>query len=150
MPERIRLSRAKGWSLPDGAVNVARPGKWGNPFVVGKDGTREQCVAMFAQLARGFINLGGRHSVDEQITLYRRVRRSLDDLKGRDLACWCALDGKPCHGDVLLSMANGTPLPAWAKEPIDIGRVRLGMTAWDLEAAKRKRAKREQQDSAAA
>lgn len=145
MAERIRLSRRKGWRMPEGAVNVARPGKWGNPFVVGVDGTREQCVAMFYQLARGFVSLGGRHSVDEQMTFYRRIRRSLDELKGRDLACWCALDGKPCHADVLLSLANGVPLPPWAKHPINIGRVRLGMTAWDLEAAARKRARREKE-----
>ena len=35
-PRRIRLSRARGWRLPENAVNVARPGPWGNPFVVGK------------------------------------------------------------------------------------------------------------------
>lgn len=32
MPERIQLKRAKGWRLPYGAVSVARPTKWGNPF----------------------------------------------------------------------------------------------------------------------
>jgi len=32
MAERIQLSRAKGWRLPAGAVSVARPTKWGNPF----------------------------------------------------------------------------------------------------------------------
>lgn len=31
-PQRIRLSRQRGWRLPDGAVSVARPTKWGNPF----------------------------------------------------------------------------------------------------------------------
>jgi hypothetical protein len=129
--------------MPENAVHVGRPGKWGNPFIVGKDGTREQCVAMFAQLVRGFIDLGGRVAVDEQLTYYRRVRRHLDELKDRDLACWCALDGKPCHADVLLNLANGTPLPAWATHPVDIGRVRLGMAAWDLEAAARKKAKRD-------
>ena len=148
MAERIRLSRAKGWRLPDGAVNVARPGKWGNPFIVGKDGTSEQCVALFAQLCRGFIDLGGRLSVEEQETYYRRVRRSLDALQGRDLACWCALDGKPCHADVLISLANGTPMPAWAKKPIDIGRVRLGMTAWDLAKTRRKAAARREKEAA--
>ncbi len=30
------------------------------------------------------------------------VRR---ELAGRDLACWCPLDG-PCHADVLLEVAN--------------------------------------------
>lgn len=32
MPERIQLQRKKGWRLPEGAVSVARPTKWGNPF----------------------------------------------------------------------------------------------------------------------
>lgn len=36
MTERIQLQRKRGWRLPAGAVSVARPTKWGNPFVVGK------------------------------------------------------------------------------------------------------------------
>lgn len=32
MPERIRLSRERGWRKPEGAVVVARPTRWGNPF----------------------------------------------------------------------------------------------------------------------
>lgn len=32
MPERIQLSRAKGWRMPEDAVSVARPGRWGNPL----------------------------------------------------------------------------------------------------------------------
>lgn len=34
MPERIQLRRTKGWRLPDGAIRVARPTQWGNPFRV--------------------------------------------------------------------------------------------------------------------
>lgn len=33
--KRIQLSRAKGWRKPEGAIVVARPSKWGNPFRVG-------------------------------------------------------------------------------------------------------------------
>ena len=29
----------------------------------------------------------------------------LSELRGKDLACWCALD-QPCHADVLLEWAN--------------------------------------------
>jgi hypothetical protein len=32
MPERIQLSRRKGWRKPENTVVVARPSKWGNPF----------------------------------------------------------------------------------------------------------------------
>jgi hypothetical protein len=34
MPERIQLSRAKGWRMPENTVKVSRPGKWGNPFPI--------------------------------------------------------------------------------------------------------------------
>lgn len=33
-------------------------------------------------------------------------RPALDELRGKDLACWCPLD-QPCHADVLLELANG-------------------------------------------
>lgn len=139
MAERIRLSRARGWRLPEGAVNVARPGKWGNPFVVGKDGTRLQCAAMFAVLAGGFIDCGGRVEVDDQMATWRQLRR-VASLKGKDLACWCPLDGDACHADVLLHLANGTARPAWMCQPIDLARVRLGMSATDIAKADKKKA----------
>lgn len=28
------------------------------------------------------------------------------ELRGKNLACWCALGGTPCHADVLLEIAN--------------------------------------------
>jgi hypothetical protein len=34
-PKRIQQRRTKGWQKPEGAISVARPHKWGNPFVVG-------------------------------------------------------------------------------------------------------------------
>lgn len=33
-------------------------------------------------------------------------RPDLEPLRGRDLVCWCPLDGLPCHADVLLELAN--------------------------------------------
>jgi Domain of unknown function (DUF4326) len=37
-PQRVQQHRAKGWRKPDGAISVARPHKWGNPFAVGEHG----------------------------------------------------------------------------------------------------------------
>jgi hypothetical protein len=101
VPERIRLSRAKGWRKPDNTVVVARPTRWGNPFAIGRPQlqpgeaggmTREVAVARFREeLLAGRLPFG----VDE-------VKA---ELRGRNLACWCSLDG-PCHGDVLLEVAN--------------------------------------------
>jgi hypothetical protein len=35
-PKRVQQRRTKGWTKPDGAISVARPHKWGDPFEVGK------------------------------------------------------------------------------------------------------------------
>lgn len=141
-PQRIRLSRAKGWRLPQGAVNVARPGPWGNPFAVGKFGDRAQCVSAFAVLARGFLDLGTPHvDVETQLALWRRLRRSIRSLAGCDLACWCALDGGPCHGDVLLHLANGGDSAGLVKFWVDPPRGRLGMMATEWQRLERKKAR---------
>lgn len=106
MPERIRLSRAKGWRKPPNAVVVARPTLWGNPFVVGRDGTAAECVARYVLLASGLIDLGRRQPhPDHQIRALKHIRAQIDVLRGKDLACWCPLN-KACHADVLLRLAN--------------------------------------------
>jgi len=97
-PERIQLRRTKGWRKPEGAVSVARPTRWGNPYRVGDDDpwgdpyTAEECVRLF------------RHSINFWWDPYyaEAVRA---ELRGKDLACWCPI-GAPCHADVLLEIAN--------------------------------------------
>jgi hypothetical protein len=37
MPQRIQLSRRKGWRKPAGAIVVARSSKWGNRYAIGAD-----------------------------------------------------------------------------------------------------------------
>lgn len=34
-PKRIQRKRTKGWRMPEGAIYVGRPTKWGNPAKVG-------------------------------------------------------------------------------------------------------------------
>lgn len=104
-PKRIRLSRAKGWRMPDGAVKVDRSTKWGNPFVVGVDGTRAECVDLYAKLSAGYICLSAGPTVDEQRAARDSMKKAREELRGRDLACWCQLDA-PCHADILLKIAN--------------------------------------------
>jgi hypothetical protein len=80
----------KKHGVPPSAVYVGRPSKWGNPFVIGKDGTRAEVIAKYEEWLHdsGLIN-------------------QIGELAGRDLVCWCAPE--PCHGDVLLKLANGPP-----------------------------------------
>jgi hypothetical protein len=35
----------------------------------------------------------------------QRIAVSIGQLRGKNLACFCD-EGKPCHGDVLIEMAN--------------------------------------------
>jgi len=105
-PIRIQLRRTKGWRLPANTVVVSRPTAWGNPFIVGKHGTREQCVELFQRLCDGYlcISLGGDvcHA-QKAFVAYAKTNR--EKLRGKNLACWCPLN-KPCHADVLLQIAN--------------------------------------------
>ncbi len=60
--------------------------KWGNPFVVGKDGTRQECIDKYA----------------EWIQKQPHLISCLSELKGKRLGCWC----RPlnCHGDILVEL----------------------------------------------
>ncbi len=95
-PKRIQRSRAKGWRMPEGAVYVGRPTKWGNPFTVGPkcgDKCRRDAVRDFRAMVLSYINGA------------TGIGYPLRELRGKDLACWCPLD-QPCHADVLLELAN--------------------------------------------
>lgn len=105
MPRRIQRKRIKGWRMPEGAIYVGRPTRWGNLYVVGE---QEAWIA-------GAVFHSRTITPELAVTLYRRdidykVGAPTSDeirtqLVGKDLACWCALDA-PCHADVLLRLAN--------------------------------------------
>lgn len=120
MPDRIQLSRAKGWRKPEGAIVVARPSKWGNPYLLTDVGGQypslddhqlhSMVVNMFRDLVRvGRIELpnwryfGGRRG---PVTFtYPSLAEIRAELAGRDLACWCEPEFR-CHADLLLEIAN--------------------------------------------
>jgi hypothetical protein len=104
-PKRIRLSRAKGWRKPDNAIVVGRPTPWGNPFVVGRDGDAEYCVELFENMIGGWLVVNLTPTISEQEIAVAYIKAHIEELRGKDLACWCRLD-KPCHADVLLRINN--------------------------------------------
>ena len=71
--ERIQLCRARGWRMPTGAVKVDRTTKWGNPFVVGVDGSAAECVDLYSRAAaatRSFaVRINSRGSEDRSLAL---------------------------------------------------------------------------------
>ena len=97
-PVRVQLRRTKGWRMPANTMSVARPGRFGNQYRVGIDGTAQECVAKFRADLEDAIN--------GPIGLHRAlVRTLLAQLRGKNLACFCSLDA-PCHADVWLELAN--------------------------------------------
>jgi hypothetical protein len=104
MPIRVQRKRTKGWRMPDNAVYVGRPTKWGNPFRVSDYAVPIHCVEDFRRYVDGKIKLQGHYSGDLASGLFKAEIRH--KLRGKDLACFCPL-GQPCHADVLLEIANG-------------------------------------------
>ena len=106
-PERVQLSRAKGWKMPPNTVKVDRSTKWGNPFKVHGDGypmTPQVAVMLFERLLseQGCYVNGPAHG--SELIRGEDIKR----LSGKNLACWCK-PGTPCHADVLLRLANPEP-----------------------------------------
>ncbi|SRR5712692_6230957 len=62
-------------------VYIGRPSKWGNPFVIGRDGRRGEVIRKY----------------EEWVKTQPHLMAALHELKGKLLGCWC----KPqdCHGD---------------------------------------------------
>ena len=117
-PERIQRKRTKGWRMPEGAIYVGRPTRWGNPFNIEWHG-RDLAVETFRRSAQGGWNPFRLDHLsdamydrmyDAHTRWYERlgghpVDLARSELHGHDLACWCPLD-QPCHADVLLEIAN--------------------------------------------
>ena len=69
-------------------IYIGRPSKWGNPFEIGKDGSREEVIAKYY----------------DYIMLKPELLAALPELKGKVLGCWCS--PLACHGDVLVELAE--------------------------------------------
>jgi hypothetical protein len=99
MPERVQLSRRKGWRMPANTVKVDRTTRWGNPWTPADAGSVAEAVSRHGRWMRGELAAPDGRTPPEAADIRR-------ELAGRNLACWCALDG-PCHAELLLKIANG-------------------------------------------
>ena len=66
---------------------IGRGSPWGNPYIIGLDGTRAEVIAKFRKYA---------------VMMLSENPHWLSRLRGKDLVCFCA--PKACHGDVLIQM----------------------------------------------
>ncbi|MCX6217676.1 DUF4326 domain-containing protein [Spirosoma sp.] len=123
LPLRIQRKRTRGFRLPENTVCVTRPGKWSNPFTVeeeienltqaGKKAgfysvaeIEKQARINVVQKFRDMMNNLNSHEVMPEVRdRFKYMRDRIFDLKDKNLACYCSLDG-PCHRDVLITLAN--------------------------------------------
>ena len=112
MPKRIQRQRQRGWRMPPRTRYVGRGSKYGNLWSVGLVACGCRAVGECTH------NAFRVETAAEAVEMYRRywqqrldgpngwrARRDLWEIRGMDLACWCA-QGEPCHADVLLELAN--------------------------------------------
>lgn len=114
-PQRIQLSRQKGWRMPPNTVKVDRSTKWGNHWSVWQapDGdwmcSSEQGLIPASSKANALALAVLLHAQDEtRRTAFLGGGARIVELMGKNLACWCRLD-QPCHADILLKLANPEP-----------------------------------------
>lgn len=69
-------------------VYIGRPSKWGNPFVIGRDGNRNDVIRKYR----------------EWIIQRPELMEALPELKDKILGCFC--HPEPCHGDVLVELVH--------------------------------------------
>lgn len=85
----IYSKRNKQIFYPPDAVLIDRTTPYGNPFVVDRDGTRDEVIERY------------REHLKSRPQLVKKIKR---DLKGKHLLCWCAPER--CHGEVIMEIAN--------------------------------------------
>ena len=113
-PLRIQRKRTKGWNMQETSrainglecVYVGRPTIWGNPFF-----TTRMYVCWIAKGTSWLVAIPNRESraggrqVTELGKLRAMVLYNLQQLRGKNLACWCQPEDR-CHADILLELAN--------------------------------------------
>lgn len=79
-------------------VYIGRGSKWGNPFVIDRDGTRREVIELYRRW----------------LPTNKQLMNSLMELDNKTLGCYCK--PKACHGDVLIEF-----IEAKKREKILIG-----------------------------
>lgn len=83
-----RLFNRRRDEVPLDAVSIMRPSKWGNPFVIGPDGDRDEVCDKY----------------EAWLPTQPHLMADLHELTGKDLVCCC--EPLRCHGRTLLRLAN--------------------------------------------
>ena len=99
MATRVKAQRKKGEIVTPFDVYIGRrctqggwnlqTSKWANPYVVGKDGTREEVLEKYVK----------------HLLINSDLLLELEELRGKTIACFCSTE-EDCHGDILINFLN--------------------------------------------
>ena len=73
-------------------VYIGRPSIWGNPYIIGKHGDREEVIQKY------------KTKIMNDLEKNPELKDQLKELKGKVLGCYCWPEA--CHGDVLIDLIN--------------------------------------------
>jgi len=74
-------------------VCIMRPGIYGNPYSIGRDGTRSEVITKFKKY------------FDKRIHDDIYFLQAVGELRGKRIGCCCSLD-EDCHGDIYVEFLN--------------------------------------------
>lgn len=81
-------------NIPEDAVNIMRPSKWGNPFKLSDyNNDRDLVLDLYEKWLY--------NEIQKTPSFLKMIR---DELGGKHLVCCC--HPKKCHGHILLNIAN--------------------------------------------
>lgn len=83
---KTRVVNIRSDKCRENFIYIGRGSKWGNPFSIGKDGTREEVIEKYR----------------EWVKTQPELLNSLHELKNMRLGCFCY--PQHCHGDVLIEL----------------------------------------------
>lgn len=84
--------------IPPGAVYIGRPSIYGNPYMIGRDGDRQQVIRKFEEY------------FDARISDDPKFAEAVERLReAKALVCFCAPEN--CHGDVIVLYLSRTQCP---------------------------------------
>lgn len=89
---KTKVGNLQDGRKPTNGVYIGRGSKWGNPFKMTNEDQRGDVIKKYAKWLES----------------QRNLIRNIDELRGKELRCFCA--PKPCHGHVLLMLAEGMNL----------------------------------------
>jgi hypothetical protein len=97
----------------DNVIRIDRLSDWGNPFIIGIDGDRDEVCDKHKEWLEAWLK--NKHEIIVKVgkgTITGALRgysnkwviEYIEKLKGKDLICWCS--PLRCHGDYLLKLVE--------------------------------------------